>query len=48
MLLKERLKSSCAAVGGDCCVDDCKGNEDDIEDDDDCDGDDCFSVGNNR
>jgi len=52
MLLKERVKSSCAAaaVGGDCCVDNFEGNEDGVEDDDDCDCDcdDCCSIGDDR
>jgi hypothetical protein len=56
MLLKERVKSSCAAagvgVGGDCCVDVFEGNEDGVEDGDDCDCDcdcdDCCSTGNDR
>ena len=55
MLLKERVKSSCAgvagaAVDGGCCVENCDENAEDDDEDDDCDGDDddCCNIGNDR
>jgi len=48
MLRKERVKSSCAAVDCGCCVDSCDDSEGVDDEDDDCDGDDCCSIGNNR
>lgn len=53
MLLKERVKSSCAgvdgaAVDGGCCVENCDENEDDDDEDDGCDGDDICKIGNDR
>mmetsp|Transcript_14457 Transcript_14457/g.36299 ORF Transcript_14457/g.36299 Transcript_14457/m.36299 type:complete len:104 (-) Transcript_14457:223-534(-) len=48
MLLKERVKSSCAAVDGGCCVENCDENEEEDDEDDDCNGDDCCNIGNDR